>query len=67
MSWRDVTNAVMKAYGNVLVDEPGHNAGGICQVKWHFGPDAPALDRLLPAFDLAVALWIEGRGICPLC
>ncbi len=59
---RDVADGAVQADGVVMVDVIGHDAAGVVQRQRHLDADAVALEGLVPAFDLAVALRIVRRG-----
>jgi hypothetical protein len=51
---------IIRNTGNPTV---GHDPPGVLQGQGHLGTDAIALEGLVPAFDLAVGLWVVGRGV----
>ena len=59
---RDVADGAVQADVVVMGDEVGDDAAGVVERQRDLDADALALEGLVPAFDLAVALRIVGRG-----
>jgi hypothetical protein len=60
---RDVADGRMQAKGVVVFDEPADDAACIVQTQGRTRADALFLEDAMPAFDLAVALWVVRRGL----
>ena len=59
--WGNIGDPTVQAHRIVFLHKAGHDAPGIFEVERRLGSDAFPVDSLVPAFDLAVALWVEGR------
>ena len=59
---RDVAEGAVQPDRVVMRDELADDSPGLVERQRHLDADAIALDRLVPAFDLAVRLRVVGRG-----
>ena len=63
---RDVSDGGVEPVVVVVVDEGVDFASGVVEGERRLGSVAFALERLMPSFDLAVALWVSG-GDADMC
>ena len=56
-----IGDPAVQAHRVVLVHELGHDTASVLKVEWRLVTDALAFDGLVPAFDFAIALWVERR------
>ena len=59
----DVAEGTVQADGVVVFHKAGHDALGVLQGQRRTRADAVLLEDTMPAFDLAVALRVVGRGL----
>src|SRR5229473_772436 len=57
-----VTDRAMQAHGVVVIHVALNQAPGILQGQRCQWPDTLAFKRLVPAFELAIRLWVKRRG-----
>src|SRR4051794_15837026 len=60
---REVAEGAVQADGIVVLDEACHDAAGVLQGQGRPGADTIFLENPVPAFNLAVALGVVGRGL----